>query len=618
MNIFNVISLLGGLALFLYGMRIMGDGLKQSSSTTLKNAMGKLSNNPFKGFLLGLFVTVIIQSSTATIVLTSGLAGAGIISLHQTLGIIIGANVGTTITGQIIRLLGIGDDSPFLLTLFKPSTLAPIAAVIGIIMIMALKSRKANLIGSIAMGFGILFTGLLNMTTAVAPLSDSPAFTALFENFSKTPILGFLVGAAVAFAIQSSSATIGILQALSMTGKLQFSEIWPIIIGIYIGDCVTTAIVCSIGARADAKRTGLIHILFNIGEIIVIPITVYALYGIGVLKGIWHAPIYPGGIANTHTLFNLLGAAVFLPFSSVFEKLSLRIIKDSEAEIGVERDLEKLDRAFFASPELAFEAAQSLIDKLARYAAENVTAAMKLFDDYDEKALREIQEKEDVIDRLSDGVSDYLLHLTPHVAATRGNFRTGYLIKCVTEFERIGDYADNLSENATELHERGEHFSPVAMGEIGLLTELLEKVTGHAVSAVATQSVEQSKHIEPIEEVLDDLVAQLRENHFTRLAEGSCTLGVGLVFLDALVNIERISDQCSNIGTHTLLVLHDIPDDNPHEYIHQLHSGADPEFNAEFAAMEKEYFDKLALVQSARGLQAGQAGSADLSMSPGL
>ena len=618
MTIFNVISLLGGLALFLYGMRIMGDGLKQSSSTTLKNAMGKLSNNPFKGFLLGLFVTVIIQSSTATIVLTSGLAGAGIISLHQTLGIIIGANVGTTITGQIIRLLGIGDNSPFYLTLFKPSTLAPIAAVIGIVMIMALKSRKANLIGTIAMGFGILFTGLLNMTAAVAPLSDSPAFTSLFENFSKTPILGFLVGAAVAFAIQSSSATIGILQALSMTGKLTFSEIWPIIIGIYIGDCVTTAIVCSIGARADAKRTGIIHIMFNIGEIIVIPIAVYALYGAGILKGIWHAPITPGGIANTHTLFNLFGAMVFLPFSSIFEKLSQRIIKDSAMEVGVERDLERLDRALFASPELAFQAAQGLIDKLANYAAENVSAAMKLFANYDEKVLRQIQDKEDVIDRLSDGVSDYLLHLTPHVAATRGNYRTGYLIKCITEFERIGDYADNLSENATELHERGEHFSPVAMGEFELMAELLDKATGYAVASVSEQSIEQSKHIEPVEEVMDELVARLRDNHFTRLAEGSCTLGVGLVFLDALVNIERISDQCSNIGTHTLTVLHAIPSDNAHEYIYQLHHGEDPQYNVEFAEIKKDYLDRLAAVQTSRGVQPVPAESADLLMTPGI
>ena len=265
MTIFNVISLFGGLALFLYGMRLMGNGLKESSSGALKTAMEKVTNNSAVGFLLGLIVTAIIQSSTATIVLTSGLVGAGVITLHQSIGVVLGANVGTTITGQIIRLLDLnGSGGASWVDIFKPSTLAPLAAIIGILMIMAVKTKHSGVIGQIAMGFGILFTGLMNMTAAVSPLSSSESFARMFVGLSDTPVLGFLAGTGVAFLIQSSSATIGILQALSTTGALTFGAVYAIIIGVNIGDCVTTAIVCSIGSKADAKRTGIVHILFNI------------------------------------------------------------------------------------------------------------------------------------------------------------------------------------------------------------------------------------------------------------------------------------------------------------------------------------------------------------------
>ncbi|MFR5404153.1 MAG: Na/Pi cotransporter family protein [Oscillibacter sp.] len=369
MTIFNLITLFGGLALFLYGMRLMGDGLKKGSSDAFKRAMEKVTNNPLVGFLLGLVVTAVIQSSTATIVLTSGLVGAGVMSLHQSIGVILGANVGTTITGQIIRLLDVNASETSLLNFFKPSTLAPLAAIIGILFLMAVKTRQSDTIGSIAMGFGILFTGLLSMTAAVSPLSESETFANMFYQLSGKPVLGFLLGAGVAFLLQSSSATIGILQAIATTGALTFSSVYAIIIGVNIGDCVTTAIVCSIGSKADAKRTGVIHILFNIAGSILVIVGLMLLHSFGVLDALWDEALSSGGIANVHTVFRLVSAIVLLPVCGQFEKLSRKLVKD-DVRLGenVDHELSLLDEKFFTSPAIALSGAGEAITTMARLA----------------------------------------------------------------------------------------------------------------------------------------------------------------------------------------------------------------------------------------------------------
>ena len=393
MTIFNFISLFGGLALFLYGMRLMGDGLKHGSSGAFKTAMEKVTNNPVVGFLMGLVVTAVIQSSTATIVITSGLVGAGIISLHQSLGIVLGANVGTTVTGQIIRLLDLNSDGASWLNLFKPSTLAPLAAIIGILLIMAFHFHNSDTLGSIAMGFGILFTGLLNMTAAVSPLSQSETFTQAFVSLSNLPVLGFLVGTGVAFLIQSSSATIGILQALSVTGALSFSSVYAIIIGVNIGDCVTTAIVCSIGSKADAKRTGLVHIIFNLCSSILVIAAVLILHSCGTLDAIWSRPITSGGIANAHTLFRLASAVVLLPICGQFEKLARRIIPDDKVQgENVEQELRQLDEKFFHSPALALASAHQAITTMSRLARAGVNSAMDVLEHYDREVINRINE----------------------------------------------------------------------------------------------------------------------------------------------------------------------------------------------------------------------------------
>lgn len=600
MTIFNFISLFGGLALFLYGMRLMGDGLKHGSSGAFKTAMEKVTNNPVVGFLMGLVVTAVIQSSTATIVITSGLVGAGIISLHQSLGIVLGANVGTTVTGQIIRLLDLNSDGASWLNLFKPSTLAPLAAIIGILLIMAFHFHNSDTLGSIAMGFGILFTGLLNMTAAVSPLSQSETFTQAFVSLSNIPVLGFLVGTGVAFLIQSSSATIGILQALSVTGALSFSSVYAIIIGVNIGDCVTTAIVCSIGSKADAKRTGLVHIIFNLCASILVIAAVLILHSCGTLDAIWSRPITSGGIANAHTLFRLASAVVLLPICGQFEKLARRIIPDDKVQgENVEQELSQLDEKFFHSPALALASAHQAITTMSRLARAGVNSAMDVLEHYDREVINRINENEDRIDTLADAVSNYLIRLSPHMDADDNSNLLSYYIQCFSEFERIGDYAVNLTENATELRERGLEFSAIAQQELQLLRRALDDITDRADYAFTHRDVESARHIEPVEEVVDDLVATLRSNHTQRLRDGQCTVYAGLTFLDVLTNIERISDQCSNIGVYTVGLKDPDLLKSQHDYIRHLHQGEDQQFNREYDKTHQDYYQDLDQIESA-------------------
>ena len=594
MTIFNIITLFGGLALFLYGMRLMGDGLKRGSSDAFKSAMEKVTNNPLVGFLLGLGVTAVIQSSTATIVLTSGLVGAGILSLHQSIGVILGANVGTTVTGQIIRLLDVNASDTSLLNFFKPSTLAPLASIIGILFIMAVKGRKSDTVGSITMGFGILFTGLLSMTAAVSPLSESETFANMFFQLSDKPVLGFLLGAGVAFLLQSSSATIGILQAISTTGALTFSSVYAIIIGVNIGDCVTTAIVCSIGSEADAKRTGVIHILFNIAGSVLVVLGLMALRGFGVLDPLWDKVLTSGGIANVHTVFRLVSAIVLLPVCSRFEKLSRKLVKD-DVQIGenVDHELSLLDEKFFTSPAIALSGAGEAITTMARLARSGVMNAMNVLEKFDRHTVDIICENEDHIDKLADHVDNYLIRLSPYVPTGHPNDLLNYYIQCFGEFERIGDHAVNLTENAQEFIERNASLSPVARQELAVLTEALGEILDYTYSAFGATDYDAARKIEPVEEVVDDLVATLRSNHIHRVRDGQCTVYAGLTFLDILVNVERIADQCSNVGVFTLSMSDKHIMNNHHDYIHELHQGKDPVFNRAYQETHDKYFGEL-------------------------
>ena len=406
MDIFSVISLLGGLAMFLYGMRLMGDSLKENSSGALKRVMGKVTDNAFKAFLLGVFVTALIQSSTATIVITAGLVSAGILTLRQSLGILVGANLGTTVTGQIIRLLDINASGNSFLRFLQPSTLAPIALIIGIVLVMGSFFKNAKSVGNIAIGFGILFSGLLNMTGAVNSLKDSGVFDQLFNHLGDSPFLGYLIGAAVAFILQSSSAAVGILQTFSATGQLAFKSIYAVIVGIYLGDCVTTAIVCWIGAKADARRVGIVNILYNLGKSVLVLAGVTLAHSLGLLDGLWDRTANSGLIANTNSIFNLACALILLPTLRLNERLSYKLVRDDPVKESKFKSVtDALNPVFYNTPALAFQSCYHLLLTVFAASRANTERAFRLLEKYDPAIHREIMADEDEIDRMTDQVS---------------------------------------------------------------------------------------------------------------------------------------------------------------------------------------------------------------------
>lgn len=600
MNIYNLITLLGGLAMFLYGMRIMGDGLKEGSSGTLKNALEKLTNTPIKAFLLGLVLTALIQSSTATIVITSGLVGAGIISLRQSLGIIVGANVGTTVTGQIIRLLDLDSSGTSFLQFFKPSTLAPLALIIGIIIIMGWKTKGSGKVGQIVIGFGILFSGLLNMTDAVSTLTESGIIEQLFSSLGNNPILGYLIGAGVAFVLQSSSATIGILQAFSTSGQLTFGAIYAVLVGIYLGDCVTTAIVCNIGAKPDAKRVGMVNILFNLGKTVLILVSVSLVHHLGMLDSLWNKVMYSGGIANTNTIFNLACALALFPLLGAFEKLSHKIVKDeAETENTGKYDslLDALNPVFISTPALAFGRCYEALLVMYRMAKTSISRSFDVLAKYDESVVKQIVEDEDYIDTMADRISNYLVQISAHITAPTHLEILNHYHSAVTEFERLSDHSMNIAEIATALHNNETAFSKTALSEVAVLRELIESIMEFGDKAFRKRDVVSARHIEPLEEVVDDMVNALKSNHLERLRTGECSVLVGTEFLNLLSEVERISDVCSNIGVATISRATPEIQHQVHDYVSTLHAGRDEEFNQEYEEAHNRYFSLLKIAE---------------------
>ena len=594
MNIFNVLTLLGGLAMFLYGMRLMGDGLKEGSSGTLKVVMEKVTNSPFKAFLLGVAVTAVIQSSTATIVITSGLVGAGIIKLRQSLGIVIGANVGTTVTGQIIRLLDLDSTAVGWLQLFKPSTLAPVALIIGIVLIMGFRFKNSRTAGSIAIGFGILFTGLLNMTGAVDSLAETGLFDRLFSSLGDNPFLGYLIGASVAFILQSSSATIGILQAFSASGQLMFHSIYAVIVGIYLGDCVTTAIVCSIGAGAEARRVGIVNILFNLSETVLVLATVLLFRKLGFLNVLWDQVVGPGSIANTNTIFNLGCALLLFPMLPVYERLSRRIVRDGpKAENKYKEQIEALSPAFLDAPALALKSCYDMLLTMLHASRGNLEKGLSLLRRYDEATMAQVQEEEDNIDLLTDRTSNYLVSLSMHLSAEQHIAILNQYYKLVDGFERIGDHAMNIAEDAGALYEKKLSFSEQAMAELDILEKLIGRILDYTEQAVRKRDMDAARHIEPLEEVMDDLIEAMKENHLTRMRKNACNIYAGAIYMNLLGDMERISDICSNVALSVLARVAPELVDEDHGYISALHEGNDAFYNREYAAAKEEFFGLL-------------------------
>ena len=596
MSVFDIITLLGGLAMFLYGMRLMGDSLKEGSSGTLKKVMTKVTNNPIKAFLLGLAVTAIIQSSTATIVITSGLVAAGILTLHQSLGIIIGANLGTTVTGQIIRLLDLNTDGASVLKFFQPSTLAPLALVIGMVLIMGFKFKKSNNIGNILIGFGILFSGLLNMTAAVSKLQESGLIDHLFESMGDNMLLGYLVGAAVAFMLQSSSATVGILQAFAMGGFIPFKTVYVMLCGIYLGDCVTTAIVCYIGAKTDAKRVGIINIIYNLAKTILVLVVVTLLHTFGLFGDLWNAPMTSGTIANTNSVFNLACGILLLPVVGVFEKLGKKLVKEkTKVEAGKYAEiLNALSPAFLNTPALAFNSCYNVLKTMFSMASENIHKAVNLVVDYDEKTFELIEKDEEDIDHLTDRLEDYLVQIAPTIKQEEHIQIMDEYHKLTTEFERLADHAMNVAEISKVMDQSGYKFSQSAIQEYELTCELLYKILDCTRQAFEKRDAEAARHIEPMEDVMDDMINTIHDNHLERLRDGVCSVSSGMAFLDILSNLERMSDSCSNVGIAVVARVNPELANLAHSYITSLHASKDNNnFDEEYNAIHDDYFARL-------------------------
>lgn len=585
------IGMFGGIALFLYGMAMLGSGLEKLSSGRMEKILESLTNNIFKSVLLGAFVTAAVQSSGATTVIVVGLVNAGILKLSSAVGVIMGANIGTTITGQILRLgdLESSEGVGSALSLLSPSTLAPLISIIGIIIYMMSKKDSGKTAGEIFLGVGILFTGMLSMTDSVSPLSELPAFRVLFSSLSN-PILGVIVGAVVTAILQSSSASVGILQAISTTGVLTFSSVFPIIMGQNIGTCVVP-LISSVGANKNAKRAAMVHLYFNVVGTAIFLIVVYTFqYAVGF--SFWNDTIDMGGIANFHTLFNIIVTAIFIPFHKVLEFLACKTIRDTETsddDITEASGTQFLDERLLKSPSLALQQAMKTVISMGTMARQNYVKMRSLFNEYDKKTVENIYAREDVIDATEDKLNAYLVKLTDCELTEYESRTVTALLHLLSEFERIGDYSINLVESAEELNSKGLRFSPKAMAEFTVIANAVEEIITMAIDAAEKKDATVAMRIEPLEEVIDYLNETLKNRHIDRLKNGMCQVDAGIIFLDMLINLERISDHCSNSAVYVLGLSTRKDGINRHEYIQVVHQGNDQGFMDASAFYKQKY-----------------------------
>lgn len=589
MDFFMIVSLLGGLALFLYGMSMLGSGLEKLSGGRLEQTLEKLTNNVFKGVLLGALVTGAIQSSSATTVIAVGLVNARILKLRQAIGIIMGANIGTTITAHILRLSDLSSDN-FFLMLLKPTTLAPVVGIIGILMVMVGKKQKYKTLGEILLGFCILFTGMFNMEAAVSPLSESPEFANLFASFSN-PVIGVLVGAGVTAIIQSSSASIGILQALSSTGIITWSSAIPIILGQNIGTCITP-ILASIGASRNAKRTAAVHLSFNIIGTFIFLVGIYTIQSISPFS-FWELPIDKGGIANFHTLFNICVTFMFLPFVGLLEKMVVRLIPDQQTADEVDDPAIALDDRLLTSPGLAIQHCWDAVLQMGKLARKNFSASVRQLEQYNHKEAEKIREREDTIDRLEDRLGNYMLKIPQDNLSEQSSATISALLHILSEFERIGDYSINLVEFAENMESTGAEFSPQAQFELTAIGEAVKEAIDMALGCFEKQDLALAETIEPLEEVVDQMQETLKDRHINRLRNGQCTVDAAFPFVESLSCLERISDHCSNIGVYMISYVRGSDQVDHHTYIIQLHAGQVGHYNEQFRRYTEKYYDQI-------------------------
>ena len=540
MDIFSVFTLCGGLAFFLYGMTTMSKSLEKMAGGKLERVLKRMTSNPFKSLLLGAGITIAIQSSSAMTVMLVGLVNSGVMELGQTIGVIMGSNIGTTLTAWILSLTGIESESVFV-NLLKPENFSPVIALVGIILIMASKKQRRRDIGRILVGFAILMYGMELMKDAVSPLADMPEFSSLLTAFNN-PLLGVLVGAVFTGVIQSSAASVGILQALALTGSISYGMAIPIIMGQNIGTCVT-ALLSSIGVNRNAKRVSVIHISFNIIGTVVGLILFYggnALFHFAFMN----AAVGAVGIAFCHTVFNVFTTLLLLPFSRQLEKLARRLVRNEDKA----EQFAFLDPRLLRTPGVAISECVSMTNAMGALAHQNLLYAIAQFSSYSEAREAEILANEDKLDIYEDRLGSYLVQISQHGVSMDDIRTVSRLLHAISDFERIGDHALNLQESAQELHEKDLRFSESARGELQVLLTALEDIMDRAFSCFDTASVEKARGVEPLEETIDRLIEEIRMRHIRRLQSGDCTMQLGFILNDLLTNFERVSDHCSNIA----------------------------------------------------------------------
>ena len=568
MDIFSVLNLVGGLALFLYGMNLLGDSLEKLSGGKLESILEKLTAKPIMAVLLGAGVTAAIQSSSATTVMVVGFVNSGIMKLRQAVYIIMGANIGTTATSWILSLSGLESDS-LLVSLFKPTTFSPLLAFIGIVFLMFSKKEKKHNIGRLLIGFAILMTGMEGMSNAVSGLKDVPGFTDLFTMFSN-PILGMILGAVLTAIIQSSSASVGILQALCATGAVNFSAAIPIIMGQNIGTCVT-ALISSIGAKKNAKRAAFVHLYFNIIGTILFMIIFYAVHAVIHFSFMDHAA-NAAGIAVVHTVFNVTATLMLFPFGGMLEKFACLTIRDNKEvseKNGKSKDFELLDERFLDVPGLATDHCRQVTAKMSELAREAIFESLDLLFDYREDKAEKIVELEDKVDRYEDELGSYMVKLSSRSLNEDDSKTLSILLHSIGDFERISDHAVNISDAAKEIFEKNMKFSEAAEEEIRVYIKALKDIINLANDAFVKEDIQMALKVEPMEEVIDSLNIEVKKRHINRLRKGVCTIELGFVFSDITTNFERISDHCSNVAVSIVQTKNDAAFES-HIYLDQL------------------------------------------------
>ena len=596
MNIFyNAIAFLGGLSMFLYGMRVMGDGLKSSSGGAMKNALARVTNKPFMGFLLGMLVACIIQSSTATIVITVGLVGAGFLTFHQSVGIVLGANVGTAITAQIIRLMDVssGMDSP--LYFFKADNLAPLALVIGIVCIMFLKSGSSKTIGSVACGFGILFMGLIYMSNVVSGFGES--LSHLLTAFSNNYALGFLSGVLVTGVVQSSSAVVGIIQSIASSVGVTFSAVFAVIIGVNIGDCLTTYLVSRIGAKPVQRRTAVVHIVYNVFAAIICFLLVFIGRKTGIISdAVWTGTLNSGGVANIHGCFRLIPAVLLLPFTSVIERISTAIVKDEpidEEDMNAIAALDALDERLFTSPALALDQAETVVTEMSEIAAHNFDAAVQQIYNYDPKRDARIEARENLLDSMTDATNKYVVSLSPYVTREVDNQHQNRVLKSLICYERIGDLAVNITNEVNTLRSENKEFSDTALAELRVAFDSIYEIMDITSRAYRDKSAGLAAKVEPLEEVIDDLVEELNARHVYRMVNNLCDPINGIRYQAILTNVEHISDKCSDIAIYIMEAEDTSIFGQEHSFVHELHHSSSRKYLQAYSDNYSKYFNAL-------------------------